>query len=169
MYPSENNQSRKKRLRATSISMYSYQTAAKQRAYEIKNGKLMVNTAYSTKSFYWSFLVNKVISSMQRELHGTQFWVARFPQAILGQLPVEQRDPRRYSLFEVIILEVTVFHEHHLPNKRHLVVLALTNDSLIVSTWIDDDLFSIPVISCADCLLPLAECLLVAGWVGDHA
>ena len=52
MYPSENNQSGGKRQRVTSMSMYSHQTVAKQRAYEIKNGKLMVNTAFSTKSNY---------------------------------------------------------------------------------------------------------------------
>ena len=52
MYPSENNQSGRKRQRVTSMSMYSHQTAAKQRAYEIKNGKLMVNTGFSTKSNY---------------------------------------------------------------------------------------------------------------------
>ena len=45
---------------------------------------------------------------------------------------MEKRDPGRYSLFEVIILKVSVFHEYHLPYERHLVVLTLSDDSLVV-------------------------------------
>jgi hypothetical protein len=82
---------------------------------------------------------------------------------------VEQRDPGRYSLFKVIILKVTVFHEYHLPYERHLVVLTLSDDSLVVPARIDHNLLAVSVVSCTDRLLPLAVCLLIAGWVGDHA
>ena len=76
------------------------------------------------------------------------------------------RDPFGHLLLELVIFNVRVLKEDNLSYKRHLILIGLSADRILVCRGVNNNLFVIP---CIYAVLPLIEWLVVTARVTYHA